>query len=189
MRNASALLALPAVLLLCAGLALYPALAALLVALRRWRSPSAAALALALAWTLAEMLRGSPVRRLPLEPDRLRLRRLGRHQPARRGHRRLGPELARGAGRRPAGGLLEPGGPRRWRPAAAGGLLARPGLARRHAAAGRGAGGAGDRRRGCAWCRATSRSTTSGSRSCARAGSSATSSSRRRPRRRASARR
>jgi apolipoprotein N-acyltransferase len=52
------LLAVPAVLLLCAGLALYPALATLLTALRRWRSPSAAALVLAIAWTLAELLRG-----------------------------------------------------------------------------------------------------------------------------------
>jgi apolipoprotein N-acyltransferase len=52
------LLALPAVLLLCAGLALYPALAALLATLHRWRSGTAAALALALAWLLTELLRG-----------------------------------------------------------------------------------------------------------------------------------
>jgi len=52
------MLAVPAVLLLCAGLALYPALAALLVSLYRWRSGSAAALALALAWLLTEWLRG-----------------------------------------------------------------------------------------------------------------------------------
>jgi apolipoprotein N-acyltransferase len=52
------LLAVPAVLLLCAGLAFYPALAALLVSLYRWRSGSAAALALALAWLLTEWLRG-----------------------------------------------------------------------------------------------------------------------------------
>jgi apolipoprotein N-acyltransferase len=52
------LLALPAVLLLCAGLALYPALAALLATLYRWRSGTAAALALALAWLLTEWLRG-----------------------------------------------------------------------------------------------------------------------------------
>jgi apolipoprotein N-acyltransferase len=51
-------LAVPAVLLLCAGLAFYPALAALLVGLHRWRSRSAAALALALAWLLTEWLRG-----------------------------------------------------------------------------------------------------------------------------------
>jgi apolipoprotein N-acyltransferase len=53
------LLAVPAVLLLCAGLAAYPALAALAVGLRRWGNSSAAVLALATAWTLAEMLRGS----------------------------------------------------------------------------------------------------------------------------------
>lgn len=52
------LLAVPAVLLLCAGLALYPALAAWLTALVRWRSPAAAALALAVAWTATEALRG-----------------------------------------------------------------------------------------------------------------------------------
>jgi apolipoprotein N-acyltransferase len=52
------LLAVPAVVLLCAGMALYPALAAGFTALRRWRSPTAAALALALAWTAAELLRG-----------------------------------------------------------------------------------------------------------------------------------
>ncbi len=52
------LLAIPAVVLLCAGLALYPALAAVLVALHRWRSTSAAALALVLAWLLTEWLRG-----------------------------------------------------------------------------------------------------------------------------------
>jgi apolipoprotein N-acyltransferase len=51
------LLAIPAVLLLCAGLALYPALAALLVALHRWQSPSAGAVALALAWLLTEFMR------------------------------------------------------------------------------------------------------------------------------------
>lgn len=52
-------LALPAVLLLCAGMALFPALAAWLSQLRRWRSPSAHALALALAWTATELLRGT----------------------------------------------------------------------------------------------------------------------------------
>jgi apolipoprotein N-acyltransferase len=51
-------LAIPAVLLLCAGFALYPAIATWLVALRRWQSIGAAALALAVVWTLAEMLRG-----------------------------------------------------------------------------------------------------------------------------------
>ncbi len=51
-------LAVPAVVLLCAGLAIYPALAAWLTVLYRWRSPVAAALALALAWTATEGLRG-----------------------------------------------------------------------------------------------------------------------------------
>ena len=50
-------LAVPAVLLLCAGLALYPALAALAVALCRCRSSAAAALTLAVAWLLTELLR------------------------------------------------------------------------------------------------------------------------------------
>jgi apolipoprotein N-acyltransferase len=50
-------LALPAVVLLCAGMALYPALATWLAMLYRWRSPSAAALALAIAWIAAEALR------------------------------------------------------------------------------------------------------------------------------------
>jgi apolipoprotein N-acyltransferase len=51
-------LAIPAVLLLCAGFALYPAIATWLVTLRRWQTIGAAAPALAIAWTLAEMLRG-----------------------------------------------------------------------------------------------------------------------------------
>jgi apolipoprotein N-acyltransferase len=51
-------LALPAVLLLAAGLGLFAAAAAFLVALRRWRSPAAGALALALAWSATELLRG-----------------------------------------------------------------------------------------------------------------------------------
>jgi apolipoprotein N-acyltransferase len=50
--------AVPAVLLLCAYLALYPALAAWLTVLWRWRSPLASALVLALAWTAGEMARG-----------------------------------------------------------------------------------------------------------------------------------
>jgi apolipoprotein N-acyltransferase len=50
-------LALPAVVLLCAGMALYPALATWLAMLYRWRSPTAAALALAVAWIAMEALR------------------------------------------------------------------------------------------------------------------------------------
>jgi len=50
-------LAIPAVLLLCAGLALFAALAAWLAVLRRWQSVTASALALALAWTASEVLR------------------------------------------------------------------------------------------------------------------------------------
>ncbi|MGH6945517.1 MAG: apolipoprotein N-acyltransferase [Geminicoccaceae bacterium] len=52
-------LAVPAVLLLCAGLAIFPGLAAWLVALRRWQSPSATALAFAVVWTGTEWLRGN----------------------------------------------------------------------------------------------------------------------------------
>ena len=52
-------LAAPAVLLLCAYLALFPALAAWLTVLYRWRSPVAAALVLALAWTAGEVMRGA----------------------------------------------------------------------------------------------------------------------------------
>jgi apolipoprotein N-acyltransferase len=51
-------LAAPAVLLLCAYLACYPALAAWLTVLHRWRSPVASALVLALAWTAGEVTRG-----------------------------------------------------------------------------------------------------------------------------------
>jgi apolipoprotein N-acyltransferase len=51
-------LAAPAVLLLCAYLACYPALAAWLTVLHRWRSPVASALVLALAWTVGEVARG-----------------------------------------------------------------------------------------------------------------------------------
>jgi apolipoprotein N-acyltransferase len=50
--------ALPAVLLLCAYLACYPALAAWLTVLYRWHSPVASALVLALAWTAGEVMRG-----------------------------------------------------------------------------------------------------------------------------------
>ena len=51
-------LAVPAVLLLCACLACFPALAAWLTVVHRWRSPVASALVLALAWTAMEALRG-----------------------------------------------------------------------------------------------------------------------------------
>jgi apolipoprotein N-acyltransferase len=50
-------LAVPAVLLLCAGLALSVGLAAWLSVLRRWQSVSAHALVFALAWTAGEALR------------------------------------------------------------------------------------------------------------------------------------
>jgi apolipoprotein N-acyltransferase len=50
--------ALPAVLLLCAYLACYPAVAAWLTVLYRWQSPVASALVLALAWTAGEVVRG-----------------------------------------------------------------------------------------------------------------------------------
>ena len=53
------LFAVPAVLLLCAYLACYPALAAWLTVLYRWRTPIASALVLALAWTGMEVLRGA----------------------------------------------------------------------------------------------------------------------------------
>jgi apolipoprotein N-acyltransferase len=50
--------AVPAVVLLCAYLACFPALAAWLTVLYRWQSPVASALVLALAWTATEALRG-----------------------------------------------------------------------------------------------------------------------------------
>ena len=50
--------AVPAVLLLCAYLACYPAIAAWFTVLYRWQSPVASALVLALAWTAAEAMRG-----------------------------------------------------------------------------------------------------------------------------------
>jgi apolipoprotein N-acyltransferase len=50
--------AVPAVVLLCAYLACFPALAAWLTVLYRWQSPIASALVLALAWTATEALRG-----------------------------------------------------------------------------------------------------------------------------------
>jgi apolipoprotein N-acyltransferase len=51
-------LAAPAVLLLCGYLACFPALAAWLTTLHRWRSAIASALVLALAWTAMEAARG-----------------------------------------------------------------------------------------------------------------------------------
>ena len=51
--------AVPAVLLLCAYLACYPAIAGWLTVLHRWQSPIASALVLALAWTAGEAVRGT----------------------------------------------------------------------------------------------------------------------------------
>jgi apolipoprotein N-acyltransferase len=51
--------AVPAVLLLCAYLACYPALAGWLTVLHRWTSPIASALVLAVAWTAGEAVRGA----------------------------------------------------------------------------------------------------------------------------------
>ncbi|HEX6113844.1 MAG TPA: hypothetical protein VFZ10_16185, partial [Geminicoccaceae bacterium] len=51
--------AVPAVLLLCAYLACYPAIAGWLTVLHRWQSPIASALVLALAWTAGESVRGT----------------------------------------------------------------------------------------------------------------------------------
>jgi apolipoprotein N-acyltransferase len=52
-------LAVPAVLMLCAYLACYPALAGWLTVLHRWKSPVASALVLAVAWTAGEAVRGA----------------------------------------------------------------------------------------------------------------------------------
>ena len=60
--------AVPAVLGLALFLALTVGLAAALVALRRWRSPAAQALAFAVAWTLAEPLRGGLGLQFPWNP-------------------------------------------------------------------------------------------------------------------------
>jgi apolipoprotein N-acyltransferase len=117
------LLAVPAVLLLCAGLALYPALATLLTALRRWRSPSAGALVLAIAWTLAELLRGALFGGFPWNL-------IGYAFAGSDGISQLAAVtgvwglsfFAVLVGALPAA-LLEPGVRARWRPAAAAGLI------------------------------------------------------------------
>ena len=172
------LLAIPAVLLLCAGLAFYPALAALLVAPHRWRSGSAAALALALAWLLTEWLRGH------LFFGGFPWNLIGYAFAGSTGLSQLAAItgvwglslLAVLVGALPAA-LLEPGAPARWQPAAAAGAI----LALIWLGGALRLGDAGaPRSRACssAWCRATSPRATSGSRSCVHAGSSATSSSR-----------
>ena len=51
--------AVPAVLLLCAYLACYPAIAGWLTVLHRWESPIASALVLAVAWAAGEAVRGT----------------------------------------------------------------------------------------------------------------------------------
>ncbi len=117
------LLALPAVVLLCAGLAFYPALAALLASPARWRSGTAAALALALAWLVTEWLRGH----LPLGGFPWNL--IG-YAFAGSAVSQLAAVtgvwglslLAVAAGALPVT-LLEPGAGARWRPAAAAGLM------------------------------------------------------------------
>jgi apolipoprotein N-acyltransferase len=116
-------LAVPAVVLLCAWLAVFAGLASWLVGLRRWRSTSAAALALALAWMLAEVLRGNLLLGFPWNLI---------------GYAWAGSDavsqlaavtgvyglslLAVALGALPAS-LLEPGGPQRWRPVLAGALV------------------------------------------------------------------
>ena len=60
--------AVPAVLVLALFLALTVGLAAALVALRRWRSVEAQALAFAVAWTIAEPLRGGLGLQFPWNP-------------------------------------------------------------------------------------------------------------------------
>jgi apolipoprotein N-acyltransferase len=116
-------LAVPAVLLLCAGLAFYPALAALLVALYRWRSASAAALALAVVWLLTEWLRGHLFGGFPWNL-------IGYAFAGSTGVSQLAAVtgiwglslLAVAAGALPVA-LLEPGVRLRWQPAAAAGLV------------------------------------------------------------------
>ena len=120
MPNASALLALPAVVLLCAGMALYPALAAWLAMLHRWRSPTAAALALAIAWIAMEALRARLFGGFPWNL-------IGYAWSGSDAISQLGALtgiyglslLAVALGALPAG-LLEPGGRARWWPVAVG---------------------------------------------------------------------
>jgi apolipoprotein N-acyltransferase len=61
-------LAIPAVVLLAGGLALLPGLAGLAVGLVRWRSARAQALAFAVAWIVAEMVRTAPGLAFPWNP-------------------------------------------------------------------------------------------------------------------------
>ncbi len=139
-------LAFPAVTLLCAGMALYPALAAWLAMLYRWRSPTAAALALALAWVALEALRARLFGGFPWNL-------IGYAWSGSDAISQLGALtgiyglslLAVALGALPAG-LLEPGGRARWWPVATGGCAARPDLDRRCRAPGRCDRGAGARR-------------------------------------------
>jgi apolipoprotein N-acyltransferase len=116
-------LALPAVVLLCAGMALYPALATWLAMLHRWRSPTAAALALAIAWIAMEALRARLFGGFPWNL-------IGYAWSGSDAISQLGALtgiyglslLAVAVGALPAG-LLEPGGRGRWWPIAAGAAL------------------------------------------------------------------
>lgn len=116
-------LAIPAVVLLCAGMALYAALASWLAMAHRWRSPTAAAIALAIAWIAMEELRARLFGGFPWNLigyawcGSLAISQLG----ALTGIYGLS-LLAVFLGALPAG-LLEPGGRRRWRPLAAGAAL------------------------------------------------------------------
>ena len=168
---------LPAVALLCAGMALYPALAAWLAMLHRWRSPTRGGARPGDRLDRHGGAARAAVRRLSLEPDRLCLVGLGCDQPAGRADRDLRPEPAGGRARRLAGGAararragaLVAGGRGRRRCSPWSGSAARCGLpaprSRRCRAS------------GCAWSRATCRSRTNGSRSCATTGSATISAS------------
>jgi apolipoprotein N-acyltransferase len=113
-------LALPAVMLLCAGMALYPALATWLAMLYRWRSPTAGALALAITWIATEALRARLFGGFPWNL-------IGYAWSGSDAISQLGAltgvyglsMLAVALGALPAG-LLEPGGRARWRPVAVG---------------------------------------------------------------------